>query len=430
METTTTETPHYTFGASGAKTWRGCKGSPNYVAQEKAKGNIPERNDTSYSTEGTEAHKWADDYLTGKTTVGEIPPNFYEHLQGYFTLAADLANSVGSGECIVMNEQRVPYWYNPEQAGTLDYGVVAEDASELVILDLKYGAGVYVAAKDNDQGAIYAISLMRKLEAEGYVFKDDTTVKIYIYQPRHHSFTGEAELWQLTYVELLDIALDIEADYHVAKVAPPSNLTPSQEACQFCDARVVCRERVVEMFDSTPIEINPLVPTNQGGDMLLPPMGELNDAARVAIFENYKKIEKWMKDVVADSLDQIEQGNPIEGLKTVDGKQGNRGWGDNEADVEKLLRKIPATDRYKPRRVLSPAQVEKVLKNIGKPLKDQSTKFRNRWEALIFRKPSTPSLALESDAKPARISHPLQFDEQPTTIEVETEPVVGEEDCF
>ena len=413
-----TESEHYDWGASNAKTWRGCPGSVNYTRQEKSLGNIPEDNETEWAREGTTAHQYADDLLTGKITEEEIPVTFWEHLQGYVLFAQDLAATIGGGDCIVMNEQKVPYWYEPSHTGTLDYGVVAEDASEVAILDLKYGAGVYVTAEENEQGAIYAISLINKLEGEGYVFKDDAKVTIYIYQPRHHSFSGEPESWEISYRDLMDLAIDIGSSYETSKAAAVDNLKPSADACQFCDVKVVCQKRVLDMFDTVPEEANLLIPANQGAPQL-PEISGLTDEARVAVFKHNNEITKWMSDVMSDSLAKIEQGGTIVGLKTIDGNQGDRTWGDNEEDVEKLLRKIPAAKRYKPRRVLSPAQAEKVLKVEDKPLSKQSTKFKNRWDELIFRKPSTPSLALDTDPKPARITGPAQFDE-----------MVSEDDCF
>tara|TARA_R110000796_G_scaffold251769_1_gene383955 strand:+ start:18454 stop:19707 length:1254 start_codon:yes stop_codon:yes gene_type:complete len=411
---------HYPLGASGAKTWRGCKGSYNYINWEKSFGNIPERTDTPWSLEGTTAHKYAEDYLTGAIKKEDIPEEFWEHLEGYCNFAQSLTTMNG-GECITMNEQQVPYWYEPSKHGTLDYGVVAEDASELAILDLKYGAGVYVSATDNDQGAIYAISLIKQLEQDGYVFADDAKVTIYIYQPRHREFTGEPDSWETTYRELMDFAIDIEADYQASLTAAVTDLTPSNDACRFCEARIICNARTAHMFDEVPDEANLLAPANHDGPTL-PAITTLNDASRVAIFKHHKEITKWMNDVVADSLTRIEQGDEIEGLKSVDGNQGNRSWGDNAKAVDIFLRaKIPhVKDRYKPRVLVSPAQAEKALKQINKPLKEQSKRFQTRWDELITRKPGSPTLTLADDEKPARIvSSPF-----------EVEADLTEADCF
>ena len=393
----------------------------NFVREQRALGHIPADTDSEWAQEGTTAHQYAEDMLTGKIAADDIPANFWEHLEGYVDFAHFLADTVGGGECIVMNEQKVPYWYEPTQVGTLDYGVVAEDASEIAILDLKYGVGVYVTAEENPQGAIYAISRIKELEGEGYVFKDDAKVSIYIYQPRHRNFAGEPECWSLTYRDLMDYAIDIEADYQASLIADPTDRKPSEDACRFCDARVICPTRTGEMFDTVPVETNLLVPANHITPSL-PALAELNDAARVAIFTHHKKIAAWMSDVVKDSLKTIENGGTIVGLKTVDGKEGNRGWGDKEKEVENLLRKkIPAAKRYKLRRVLSPAQAEKVLKTEDKALKDQSPKFQYRWNTLVHRNPGSPTLTLENDPKPARVtmSATEQFD-----------VVISEDDCF
>lgn len=421
MNTTTENEDHYAWGASNAKTWRGCLGAVNFAERERALGNIPEDTETEWAKEGTVAHKYADDFLTGKIGMEEIPPNFWEHLKGYIDFAAELASTVGGGDCIVANEQKVRYWYNTLRTGTLDFGVVAEDASEIAILDLKYGAGEYVTADENSQGAIYAISWIKELEGEGYVFKDDAIISIYIYQPRHWKFDNAPELWRLSYRDLMDYAIDIEDDYLKSKQADPEDLTPSEDACRFCDAKVVCTKRVVDMFDKVPDESNMLIPANQGKPKL-PAISKLTDEARLAIFKHRNNITKWMDDVVEDTLIRIEQGASMEGLKTVDGREGNRSWGDRELEAEKLLRKIPASKRYLPRRIISPTQAQKVLKEEGIPLTKQSTKFKNRWEAIVYRRPSRPTLALESDARPARITGPHRFD----VIQNE----VSTDDCF
>jgi hypothetical protein len=408
------EHSHYPWGPSASKTWRTCQGSINYVTQEKAAGNIPAEEESSFAAEGTRAHDYAEKFLTGQTKTGDIPDEFLEHLQGYFDLAAELATTIGGGDCVVMNEQQVPLYYAPAHTGTLDYGVVAEDGSEVAILDLKYGMGVYVAAENNDQLAIYALSLMSDLTFKGYTFTDDTTVSMLIHQPRHREFTGAPEIWETTYRDLLDLGIDIEADYKASVAAPTDLLKPSEDACRFCDARVICRARVVDLFEDVPEETNLMIHKEPD----LPAITQLDDAARVAIFKHHKAIAKWMTDVVSDSLLRIEQGGTIEGLKSVDGKAGNRTWGENAGEVSKLCRKIPTGKRYKARVLLSPAQLEKVLKTVDKPLKDQSTKFKGRWEEMICRRGSTPSLALEEDEKPARLAGP-DFD-------VEVTP----EDCF
>ncbi len=413
---------HYAWGASVANTWRSCHGSINLAHANKAKGMIPDETPDANRDEGTAAHEWAEKALVGEIQDHEIPPNFYEHLEGYLAFTRNLAETVGGGECLVMNEQKVPYWYNDSQSGTLDYGVVAEDASEIAIADLKYGAGQYVTADENNQGAIYAISLIKKLEDDGYKFNDDTKVTVYIYQPRHRSFTGYPESWVTTYRELMDIAIDIEADYTTSKTASTEDLTPSEKACFFCPANTCCSKRVADAHEGVPMELNMTVPASQD-ELQLPELHAIDSATRLAVFKNHAKITKWMKDLNEDTLAHEMQGNHMVGFKAVLGNDGNRTWGDNESEVEKLLRKIPAADRYKPRRVLSPAQAEKTLKKMGKSLDEQSTKFKNRWDELIHRKAGAPKLALESDPRQSLTTGAACFDDV-------SDDMVSDEDCF
>lgn len=428
---------HYDWGASNAKTWRQCPGSINFSRAKKEAGVIPEDTSTKYADEGTVAHDWADKYLKGEISREEIPPNIYESLEGYLDLAEQLKEERPDAE--VFTEQKVPLFYNLNEVGTLDFSVA--DPLMVEILDYKNGFQP-VDPELNDQECIYARSLMLKLEEEGWEFSDDTIVRMWIFQPNELAFDGEGKMWETTYRDLQDICIDIHQDYKDSRDAEVTDLNPSNEACMFCDARAICTKRVVEMFENVPDEANMLVPSSRPDNVInLPAIDSLDDAARAAIFHNHKAIAKWMNDVNDNSLALIEQGTLIDGLKTVDGKKGNRGWGDNELEAEKLLRKLPVAKRYKPRRVLSPAQADKALKAHQKELEAEdpdakpirTTRFNNRFEELIYRKPGKPVLAAADDPRPARETLMDKFEDEPDTgddaIEVETE-VVTEEDCF
>ena len=389
----------------------------NFVAEKKEDGSIPESTETSFSSAGTIAHDWADKYLKGDCTREEIPPNVYESIEGYLDFAESMKDARPEAE--VFTEQKVNLFYALDHYGTLDFSVA--DPLLVEILDYKNGF-INVEAEDNDQLAIYCRSLMLDLEQDGYDFTDDTLCRMMIYQPNTPSYDGKPKIWEITYEDLKDICIDIEADFHLSQEASVDDLTPSPDACMFCDAKPVCTKRVIEMFDEVPEETNMLVPASRVDDEInLPEIGSLTDAARVAIHKNHKEITKWMKDVCDNTLALIETGTAIDGMKSVDGKQGNRGWGDNELDAEKLLRKLPVALRYKPRRVLSPAQAEKALKKFDKENEDTTVftkRFINRFDELIYRRPGAPALALDDDKRPARQTAIEVFDEE------------TEDDCF
>ena len=402
------ENTHYAWGASAAKQWRGCQGSVAYIAQCKAAGMIPAKVDTAYSLEGTEAHDWADRCLKGDIVRSEIPESFLEHLGGYLDYADELAEQMHGG-ATVYTEQRVPLYYNKTVHGTIDFAVVGDKG--INILDLKYGVGEKVSAEGNDQLAIYAISLVELLQSQGHKFNKTTPVTMAIYQPRHHSFDGTAEVWTTTLGELMtNIAERIFDSYKLSKAADASMLTPSYDACRFCDARRVCATRVGAMFDGLPDEINPLkgeIDKEQFAKV------EITDAVRVRIAMKSKEISKFFDELNENTLELIEAGQSIAGLKTIDGGKGNRKWS-SESEVDKLLRKIPAAEKYAPKKLLSPAQIEKVLKKNGTPLDKQSPRFLGRWDQLVSQSDGSPKLVLESDPRPARVTGAGNFDDEIT----------------
>ncbi len=406
------ENSHYAWGASASKQWRGCAGSVAFIAECKEAGLIPDKVDTAYSLEGTEAHNWADRCLKGEILRSDIPESFLEHLGGYLDYAEELKQT--HTDPFVMTEAKVPLYYNKSVHGTIDYAVAS--AKGINILDLKYGVGEKVSAEGNDQLTIYAISLVELLQSQGHVFSKTTPVTMAIYQPRHHSFDGTPEVWTISLVELMLVRGEqILESYLQSKAADASMLTPSYDACRFCDARRVCPTRMGAMFEGIPEEVNPLSPAFDPHEALVL---HITDEVRVRVAQKAKEIKAFLDDLNDDSLEMIENGKTIAGLKTIDGGKGNRRW-TSEAEVDKLLRKIPAAEKFAPKKLLSPAQIEKVLKKHGTPLEKQNKRFLSRWDALVTQPEGSPKLVLSSDPRPARVTGADNFEDE-----------VAEDDCL
>lgn len=429
-------TPHYERGPSGAKTWRTCKGCVAKIEHEQEKGNLPEKaEDTAYSQAGTLAHSYADKLMRGEITPEDqegrmrkraIPDEFWFFLRDYHKLGQTISNEVGGGDCEVFCEQQVPLFYKPDAVGTLDWGCVAEDGSEIVILDLKWGEGVWVDAFENDQQIIYAISLIRKLEAEGYKFNADTKVSCIIYQPRHRQFDGP-NLWETTYDELQDYAVDIENDHAESVAATHEDLTPTDAACQFCDAKKACVARTLEAFEEVPdaqiTEFN-----HRSDKVQLPSIAELSPHQRVSILKFGKTLQKWIDEANKDSLERIEQGESIPGLKSVDGKLGHRKWSDETEVATNLLRGIKVVDKFT-MKLKSPAQVEQMFKAMGDPISGKSTRWKNKFNKLTVQNQGKAQLALAEDPRPSR--DVLVFDGIDKSDGVnENVAAIKESDCF
>jgi len=125
-------------------------------------------------------------------------------------------------------------------------------------------------------------------------------------------------------------------------------------------------------------------------------------------------IEGWCKAVRAKVESELFAGHQVPGYKLVDGRQGARSWAD-ENEAEKLLKsfRLKEAQMYD-FKLISPTTAEKVLK-VASP---------KRWtkaQALISRSDGKPSVAPESDKRPALVVKPTadEFEvvEEPSGVE-------------
>lgn len=87
----------------------------------------------------------------------------------------------------------------------------------------------------------------------------------------------------------------------------------------------------------------------------------------------------------------LMNGEELPGYKLVEGKLGNRKWKD-EAEVAATLANLYPMDQFTETRLLSPSQMDKA---IGKK------KVAELLEDLIDRAPGAPTIAPETDKRPA-----------------------------
>lgn len=424
--------PHSIFGASGAKRWRLCPGSVNAIQKAKAAGEVPKRDESPYASEGTEAHDWACKVLTGDCQIEEVPDTFRIHLEGYINHCTELADIATSRQGTVFNEATVPLFYRPEDVGTLDFGAMHDGRIDFV--DLKYGVGVKVEAEDNDQLAIYFLSLIKQLEGEGTTFSDDLPVGLAIYQPRHHSFNGEPDMWETTLRELKDIGIDIEGDYQRALKGDVTQLNPSDDACQFCDIKGICGARAKQFCD--PLvdfadETNPSLQEVVSNNELLTP-------EQIAfIVKNGKAIKKVVDDVEKQERSRIEQGGEVRHLKIVESSgQGPKKWVDPKAAETFLKGQLSADERYQPRKLITAPQAfgklkskKEELSTIGKAklglLTPEEAK-KCKTECLYHREPKKPQLVPVEDEREAIVfkSPEDEFETEPCSGDVELDDLM------
>ena len=392
---------HSLLSPSGAKGWSTCTASVGYIQRLKEEGKIPEEQTSVYADEGTEAHQHANDILDGLQDLDEVPEGEMRQCVGDYVAFAE---RIGKDADQVLVEERVPLFYRPEDGGTVDYAAITSERVQ--ILDLKYGKGVIVEARENLQGAIYAKSLIES-QRDAFDFTDDTLVVITIFQPRTYE-GNPIKIWSVTLRDLNEFLGDIQKIADRIDAGMLLEFKPSPDTCQFCDAKGLCKarqNRVADPIIDVGIEAAKDFTDLDGlpddkTEPTYPTMGELSDEQIAVVVKHGKGFEKWLKSVASEAKKRIEGGIPITGLKVVAGKLGNRGWNDEAAADTLIAGKLKASERYT-RKLVTLPQAEKLLKGM-----DLSTRFENRFKELTQRKPGAPILVTDADDRPSIMEAP------------------------
>ncbi len=237
-------TAHATLSASGSKRWLSCTPSARLEAT------LPEQKRAStafdFSQEGTMAHSLAEvklrhhfgqiDYEEYEREIEIIKAtpyfneDFEENVDNYVLY---VRSQVGDGDTPLF-EQRVDFsdWV-PDGFGTADVVILSKHS--IRVIDLKFGKGVPVHAKDNPQLRLYALGAYSKFKED---YPDIKEVSYTIHQPRLDSISSDGT----SIAKLVDWA-----NYFVKPKAKKAwsgtgDFLPG-EWCQFCRAKAQCRAR-------------------------------------------------------------------------------------------------------------------------------------------------------------------------------------------
>ena len=368
---------HAKLSPSSAARWMTCPGSVTLSEGIEDKS-------SSNANEGSMMHAFAAKCLeTGTDAAGYVgqtdkdtglilQAGQVKDVQFYVDHVRDIVKATG-GELHI--EQRLPIgWLTGEEGahGTADAVIVTPD--ELIVVDAKFGFKL-VDADENPQLMIYAAAAYDELKV-AYDFK---RVRIAISQPRlmaKPEFTfSMAELYG--FIE--QVAFSAELTRNETDV-----FVPSTKGCQWCRAKPVCpalRQQVMDAFDeSTPLADTP-------------------DDGLAYVMDRADMIEAWIKSIRAEVERRLLAGEPVNGYKLVQGKRGNRMWA-NPVDAEAALKAMRVKhDQMYDYKLASPTSIEKLVKadEIGPR---QWTKI----QALITQSEGQPSVAPESDKRPALVT--------------------------
>lgn len=364
---------HAKLGASNAHRWLNCPGSV------KAEQGFKDQS-SPFALEGTRAHELSElalfkdkepQHWIGKPLVENSDFIVDEEMANYVQVYTDYCRAISKGADEVFIEQRVSYndWV-PEGFGTNDFGALFLKDKRIKIADLKYGKGVQVDAENNPQAMLYGLGTY----AEFSWISDFDWVDIAIIQPRLDHISE----WSISVKDLLKWAEWVSQRAEIA-LSEDAERVPGEKQCRFCKAKGTCPALMKYTEDIIMAEFDDL------DDM--PSPDTLTQEQLRKVLEHKGLIEGWLSSVETVVRERLEAGEDFAGFKIVEGRSLRR-WGDEAQAEAKLIDLLG--DKLHTKKIISPAQAEKVLK------KDQ----RAVLDDLVVKPAGKPTLAPESDKRP------------------------------
>ena len=350
---------HSPLGPSGAARWMRCPGSVSLIAKQPF-----------------EPRKFS----------GEVTDDMADAVQLYVDSARIY---IAGGHHLLERRVDLSPWLGKDQGGHLDLAVITPD--EIQAHDLKFGRGVEVFARENEQLQLYALGLLRIVELTDGIPADEMRVRIVIHQPRIKSGPDE---WLTTVDALHAFGQKVRAAVELTK-SMPTLYVPGDKQCKFCDAKPECPEiaKAVSkaVFDDFDVVGNP----HETAQPKLVPAGP---TALSAYMAKVDLVEGWCKAVRAKVEALLLQGAEVAGWKLVAGKKGARKWTDETA-VEELLKKARLKqDIIYKSELKSPTQMEKALKPHPKHWAKLTGSFQT--PGYITQADGGPSVASADDPRP------------------------------
>jgi hypothetical protein len=360
---------HAKLSPSSAARWMTCPGS--VILCEGL-----EDRSSKAADEGTMMHLVAseclDNNLDAAADFESLTPEQAQSVQTYVNNVRSIVASTGG---ILLVEQRLPIEHMTGEegaTGTADAVILTPD--EFIVIDAKFGRGVVVDVVENAQLMMYAHAAYVEF---GHAYSP-TRVRMIVDQPR----LGALSEWTISVPELEGFAHKVQRTTWAIGLHDET-LNPSPKACQWCRAKATCpaiREQVLADFD-----------------VVVPETADDADLGRV--MTNASLIEAWVKAVRAEVERRLLAGESVRGYKLVQGKRGNRAWGDPAVAEEALKKMRIKHDQMYNYSLASPTNIEWVFKQ-----GDLGPRQWAKVQELITQAEGRPSVAPETDKRPALVT--------------------------
>jgi len=352
-------------GGSTAKRVINCPGSVALVQK------MPPQPSNKYADEGTLLHnviadivmtdnppehylgtKYEDQVLTQELIENKLVPALaaLDEIDPTKEMEIEAETRVGFGDLL------------PGVFGSTD--LIGRIRNRAIVLDWKFGDGVAVEVEENPQLMFYAAAAMRT-EAAKWAFDGVDEIECVIVQP------PQVKRWVTTPKRIAEFELQLVQAVKLAQ--KPDAELKTGDHCRWCAAKPICPQMTgaVDRALKTSIEA-------------------IDAPALGAYLANADMLEDWIKDLRALAHQILDSGASVPGYKLV-AKRGTRQWTD-EKDVVHWLDGVGLeNNEIYSKELLSPAQMEKVLKKRKLALPDD----------LVVSVSSGTTIASESDPRPA-----------------------------
>lgn len=366
-------TAHAVLSPSSANRWSVCTRAPRYEEQ------FPEPPPSPYAQEGQCAHAVAEQELArylgrpAPPMANELLPYDTEALRAdvakYVAFAIDLieAARIEDPAAVVMLEQTVGYArFVPEGRGTVDLGIAMRN--KVLVVDLKFGAGLRVDAQGNPQLRLYALGLIEQFRDT----HDITSVGMIIVQPR----LGHVSREVMSTVDLYQWAQEVIKPAAALAWEGQGLFVPGDH-CRWCRGKAVCAARAQHYL--------------QLARMDFAEPETLDESAIAHLLETAARLRSWVADVESYATEQALQGRKFPGYKLVAGR-GSRKYADAGQVASALLNAgVDADVVFTPREIRSVGALEDAL---GKK------KFAQLLNGLVVQNPGKPTLVPVEDRRP------------------------------
>jgi hypothetical protein len=379
-------TAHADASPSSADTWLNCPASVTLARGRKRKATI-------YTAEGSAAHEVAELLIHGLPAPDEVV------VEG-FTIAVDddmvdaveryveYVEQLKAKSSVFRTETKinVPVPGGEKLWGTADVIALRKATGELEVVDLKYGKGVAVSAKDNPQLRIYALGAINSLGTAYPI----ASVRMTIIQPRTESDPGlntdeidiyELGAWRDTILLPAISRIDLGDKTEVA--GPWCRWCVRAGECRTLAGKAQGDARMVFDANSTPA-------------VSAATAAALSDAELAAILDQADFVISWIEKVRAEASARLDHGKTIPGWKLA-AKRAMRTWVDADMALAELRKRFPKLVASMVK-VVTPTQVEATLKRAK-----LDTSVLAIGGPLVMKESSGTTLVREADPRPAMI---------------------------